>query len=153
MAQVALQVGAAGSVNSENDVRITSGLDPQAVAATLTTEPKSVDMQGYDALSVVLQAGVCTDGEYTITLTDSADDTTFAAVAGLDAAFTVITSAVDEFIEIRRVREFDSAGAALVLRRFVKMLVTESSAGTTGVIMSISFILGNKRSSIGDNVT
>lgn len=150
MAQIALQVDPAGSVNGDvTGVRVVSGLLPQVVAATLTTEPTSIDMQGYDALAIVLHAGVVTDGEYTVTVTDSADDITFVAVDCLASAFAVLTAAADELIQMRRVQEFTAAGAAVTVRRYVKCLVTESSAGTTGVPMSITFIAGSKRSDDG----
>lgn len=154
MTQVALQVAAGGSINKENDVRVVSSLTPQAIAATTTTETTGVDLQGYEAASVVVHAGVCTDGEYDVTILHSDDDgatDAYAAVDCLDSAFATITSAADELIQIRRVREVDAAGDPIVLKRWIKALVTESSAGTTGVIMSVEVVLGGKRSSDGGN--
>lgn len=155
MTQVALQVAAGGAINKENDVRVVSSLTPQAIAATTTTETTGVDLQGYEAASVIVHAGVCTDGEYDVTILHSDDDgvgDAYTAVDCLDSAFTTITSSVDDFVEIRRVREIDAAGDPITLKRWIKALVTESSAGSTGVIMSVEVVLGGKRSSDGGNL-
>jgi hypothetical protein len=151
MAQIALQVGAAGSLNTENDVRAVIAIEPQAVAAPLNGA--GVDLQGYEAASVVLNVGVCTDGEYAVTVEHSDDNgvgDAYAAVTALDAAFTQITTTADQTIEVRRLRTPNSATPGL--KRWVRMVVAEPVGGVTGCVMSAAVILGAKRSSVGDNV-
>ena len=151
MAQVAVQVIAAGSLNTENDVRAVIAIEPQAVAAPLNGA--GVDLQGYEAASAVLNVGVCTDGEYAVTVEHSDDDAVgdpYAAVAALDSAFTQIAAAADQTLEIRRLRAVQSATPGL--KRWIRLVVAEPVAGVTGCVMSAAIILGAKRSSVGDNV-
>jgi hypothetical protein len=149
MTQIALQVAAAGALNAQNDIRVARGFDPAVVAAT--TNGLSVDLQGYESATLVIHAGVCTDGEYTVTIEDSPDNSVWTAHDGLDAAFTVITSTADEAIESRRVGN-DITGTPTKIERYVRCVVTETSAGATGVVFSAAWVLGKKRSSLGDNV-
>jgi hypothetical protein len=144
MAQIALQVGAAGAVNTENDVRVVRALVPSAIAAT--TNGVGVDLLGYEAASVIFHTGAITDGEYTVSIEHSADNAVgdpYTTVAALDSAFTVYDSMNDDTVEIRRLRS-PSTG----LKRWIRVVVTETMAGTTGGIMSSEVVLGAKRSSV-----
>lgn len=152
MTQIAVQVGAAGSINSQNDVRVVVGLEPQAVAAPVNGA--GVDLRGYEGASLTMNVAAVTDGEYAVTIEHSDDDgagDAYAAVTALDAAFTQYSSTLDQLVEIRRVGN-DITGTPTPLKRWVRLVIAEPVAGVTGGIMSGVWVLGKKRSSIGDNV-
>lgn len=64
-----------------------------AAAKTATSTSSAVDLQGYEAAEVVINAGAWTDGTFTPSFLDSTDNSTFNAVAagGLLGSFTVIS--------------------------------------------------------------
>jgi len=148
MAQVSLQVAAAGALNAELQADVESILLPQAVAATLTTEPTGVDLLGCESAIMAVHAGALTDGEYTIALVHSDDDgatDAYAAVtdglwtnAGELSDFAVIDGTTDNMVHYRVVRNTS-------LKRWVNVTVTETSAGATGVVLSIELIKSAQR--------
>jgi len=145
---VSLQVGAAGALNSELQLDVASILLPQAVAATLTTEPTGVDLLGAEGATIAVHAGALTDGEYTIVLEHSDDDGVGDAYApvvaglhtrqGVASDFPVIDGTTDNLVHYRNVHASD-------LKRWINVTVTETSAGATGVVLSIEAILAHQR--------
>lgn len=119
------------------------GLEAKAYAAT--TNGTSVDMKasatlpGSESLVCVVNVGVCTDGKYLVSLTESADDSTFTAVAAADlgiSTLAVINAAADQTVQLV---------GYLGDLRYIKPIVTETSAGSTGVIMSATMVRGHSR--------
>lgn len=126
---------------SKNGAKVTSVRAPAALAATASEIGTGLDTAGYRRLALIAHAGVCTDGEYTITIETSATasgtyepQTTALSEWVSGAAPTVITSAVDDqvFVYDINLDRLDN--------RYIKVTVTESSAGTTGVILGLAWV-------------
>ena len=113
------------------------GLEAKAYAAT--TNGSSVDMAGAEGLALVINAGVCTDGKYVVTLEESADNSTFTAVAAAD--ISVDTSATINAAADQTTQVIGYIGD----KRYVRPVITESSAGTTGVVLSATLVKGYPR--------
>lgn len=127
---------------------VVSVLAPVAVAASNNGESLTrLDTSKYVNLALVVHAGVCTDGEYTISVGTSAVAAggAFAAqtvnlsewVSGV--APTVITSSEDE-----KIWAYD-VNIDRLDNRYIAPVITESSGGTTGVILGLSWVGELKR--------
>lgn len=92
-----------------------------AAALTATTTSSGIDLAGFRAASVVVVAGVATDGTFTPTIEDSDDNVTFAAVSAskLSGSFAAITAAADE-----NVQEVGYLGT----KRYIRVVLTETVA-------------------------
>jgi hypothetical protein len=95
-------------------------------ARTASADGASVDLQGYDAAEVVIATGTITDGTHTIEVQESADDSTFTAVADGDLIGTepAIVAADDD-----KVFEIGYIGT----KRFLRVITTVTGATTGGV--------------------
>lgn len=106
-----------------------------AAARTATTTGTGVDLAGYRSAAVVLHCGVFTDGEFTPTVEESDDDSTYTTVAAgdLSGAFTAVTSSTDDSVQ-----EVGYLGS----KRYIRLLMTESSA-SAGALFSALVVRGN----------
>jgi hypothetical protein len=120
----------------DDGVGASKSIKAQAIAAT--TNGTAVDMKDYESIICVADAGTCTDGKYTVSLQESDDNSTFTAVAAADlkGSFTQINAAADETIEVV---------GYIGDKRYVRAVVTEDSAGATGVVISVSLVRGHPR--------
>jgi hypothetical protein len=127
----------------DNGDGLAIGLEAKAYAAT--TAGTAVDMAasatlpGSEGLVCVINAGVCTDGKYVVTLTESDDNSTFTAVAATDISVdttATINAAADQTVQLI---------GYIGDKRYVKPVITESSAGSTGVILSATMVRGFPR--------
>jgi len=100
-----------------------------AIAATTTSS--EVDLSGNHGAMIIHDVDVCTDGGYTISYTSaSASGGTFAADTDIEThqgSTDEITSSNDDFL---RVDEYVGANS------FLKVVVTESTSGVTGVVLT-----------------
>ncbi len=115
-------------------ISVATTIDP-AAARTATTTGSTVDLSGYRSAAVVLHCGVFTDGEFTPTVEESDDDSSWSTVAAgdLSGAFTAVTASTD--VSIQEVGYLGS-------KRYLRLLMTESSA-STGALFSAVVIRGN----------
>jgi len=118
-------------------VKSVVALKAQATAATDTLQTTALDGATVKRGKLVISTGTCTDGEYTPEIHTSATaGGSYAAQAVANSEYvsgvapTVITAATDETLYV-----YDIDFSALD-NRFVKFNLAETSAGTTGVVIS-----------------
>lgn len=104
------------------------GLVAQAVSADETTG--AIDTQeSPEEILVVINAGTCTDGAYRVKLLqDDSADGSFANAVYTSETFSTTN---DEKIVIASVRNF---------KRYLKVKVEETSAGTTGMVIGVAVL-------------
>ena len=73
-----------------NNIDVAQSLAPATYTAS--TNGSSVDLQGYQAATVVVSAGTITDGTHAIEVQESTDGSTFTAVASSDLQGTEPTA-------------------------------------------------------------
>lgn len=107
---------------------------PAARAAT--ANGTGVDCKDYDGpLTAIAEYGTCTDGNYLFSLEESLDDSTYTAITPIDGSFTTITSSNDESKDVVQFKR---------TKRYVRGVITETSAGATGVVCALQ-IIGRKK--------
>ena len=109
-----------------NSVLVAASLKPQTIAAT--TNGAAVDMADCEGqVFLVVTSATVTDGGYTFTLEEStASGGTYTALA-LTTAIAEIITTNDETVY---------TGRAKRTKRFVRVVCTESTAGTTGGVFA-----------------
>lgn len=109
-----------------------------AANRTATANGVAVDLANYDGCLAVINFGVITDGGWTPKLQESDDNSTFTDVAAADqvGTFTEAGSASDETTQ---------QAAYIGTKRYVRVVVTESSASSTGALFSAALIRTNPR--------
>jgi len=121
----------------QNNINVVQALAPIAVAADNTGS--AIDLAGYKSAVIVWNVGTVTDGTYAIEVQES-DTTTsgdFAAVAAADLIGTEktgVTTTNDEAVYTVGYKGY---------KRYIRYVITETSAGSTGGVMSVSVIKGN----------
>ena len=107
-----------------------------AANRTATTEGTGVDLRGFDSAAVIFNFGVVTDGGWTIGIEESDDDSTYTAVAADDIIGTPV-----EVVDSTDVRTYQLGyrGSA----RYIRAVVTESTASTTGALFSATVVRGD----------
>lgn len=101
-----------------------------AAARTASANGVGVDLAGYEAAMIVVTTGTITDGTHAISLEESADNTTWNAVAASDriGALPTIT-ATDDNKEF----EFSYIGS----KRYIRVVTTVSGATSGGVYAAL----------------
>lgn len=119
----------------KNSVSVAQTLGP--AARTASANGTGVDLAGFDAAVVVVTTGTITDGTHTIEVQDSADNSTFAAVADadLDGTEPAIAAANDD-----TTYEIGYRG----IKRYLRVIVTVAGA-TTGGVYSATVVRGKPR--------
>jgi hypothetical protein len=108
-----------------------------AAARAATANGTGVDCKDLEGpLTAVVEAGVCTDGNYDFTIEESSDDSTYTAITPYKGTFATITSAADELVQTVQFKRS---------KRYVRGVITESSAGSTGVVCAM-LLIGRKKS-------
>lgn len=107
---------------------------PAARAATANST--GVDCKDYDGpLCAIAQHGTCTDGNYLFSLEESSDDSAYTAITPTSGAFITITTSTDESTQVVQFKR---------TKRYVRGVITETSAGTTGVVCSLVVLAREK---------
>lgn len=101
---------------------------PQAIAANVSGT--GVEVRGFEEVEIQAIVGVCTDGDYTLDIEESSDNSNWSnvAAADLDGSGPTIAAANDD--QIFRIGYMGSA-------RYIRVNVVEGTNGTTGVVMSV----------------
>jgi hypothetical protein len=113
----------------------TVSLAPQTIAATTngaSLDIRSLVKQGSRFL-VVVSIGTLTDGGYTPSVQDSADDSSFAALTPFAGSFVEVTTANDPLTQAVSI-------VPVTGRPFLRVVITESTAGVTGGPMAAYII-------------
>jgi hypothetical protein len=104
-----------------------------------TANGTGVDLAGFTKALVLITAGVITDGTHTITLEDSDDNTTFAAVASgfRSGSFTALTSSAGG----SAIQEIGYLGT----KRYIRIVTTVTGSPSTGGIYSALVVKAGAR--------
>lgn len=107
------------------------------VPATYTTTATGtgVDLAGFDAATIYVFQGATTDGTWTATVQDSADNITFGT-ATINGSLATMTSATTTTVQ--------EVGYGMA-KRYVRVLITETGA-TTGGVLSAIVVKGSPKS-------
>jgi hypothetical protein len=115
-----------------NNLKLVVAISPATRASALTTGTV-IDCVGYEAVMIEVNCGVVTDGTTTPALQESADNTTFGAVAAgdLQGAFVALVAGVQKvgYLGSKRYLRLDTAVAAT----------------TTGALYGATAVLGRAR--------
>jgi hypothetical protein len=119
-----------------NNISVVQALAPIAVAADDTGS--AIDLAGYNSAEIVWAVGVVTDGTYAIEIQESATTTSgdFAAVAAADLIGTEKTGVTTTNDNAVYVVGYKGS------KRYIRYVITETSAGSTGGVMSILVLKG-----------
>jgi hypothetical protein len=120
------------------EISVVSSVAP-AAALTATTTGAAVDLAGYRSAAVVVHAGVATDGTFVPTVEESdasGSGFTTVAAADLSGSFADIVAAADE-----NVQEVGYLGS----KRYIRVVLTESVAATSGAFITATVVRGNPR--------
>lgn len=113
----------------------TVSIAPQVVAATTNGASFNVNTltNQNTRILVVVSIGALTDGGYTPSVQDSADDSSFAALAPFDGAFVEVTTANDPLTQVVSI-------VPVTGRPYLRVVITESTAGVAGGSMAALII-------------
>lgn len=104
-------------------------ISPQAVAADLTGT--GVEVRGFEEVGIEINAGVCTDGDYTILVEESDDNSTYTTVAAGDIDGTGPTIAAANDDQIFKLGYMGNS-------RYIRTSVVEGTDGSTGVVIAVT---------------
>lgn len=124
------------AVRSDLDARLTynSSINPQAIASNTTVNGASSDLTAVAPgcrVYVTASVGSRTDGTYTFTVQDSADNSSFADASVYSGSLAAISAA-----NTNRTASFVPA----VGRPYVRVKVTSTSVTTGGVVAANIFL-------------
>lgn len=117
---------------------LTVGQSLKPAARTASANGTGVDLAGFDAAMVVIDAGAWTDGSHTFEVQESDDNSSFTAVASadLDGTEPVVDGAPDD----DQIYVIGYHG----IKRYLRVATTVSGT-TTGAVYSASIVRGNGR--------
>jgi len=120
------------TVDLYNNLNVVATLAPAARTAAGTGT--AVDLQGYEGALIQAVVGTITDGTHTLTVEESADGTTWTAVAAanLQGSFANLASNVNQKV------------GYLGTKRYIRVNATVSGA-TTGGVYAVAVVRGNPR--------
>jgi len=119
----------------EQNTNMAMALSVVPATYTTTATGTGVDLAGFDAATIYVFQGATTDGTWTATVQDSADNQTFGT-ATLNGTLATMTSATTTTVQ-----EVGYAGS----KRYVRVLITVANA-TTGGVLSATVIKGSPKS-------
>lgn len=113
---------------------VSQAIAPRAITATITGT--AVDLANCNDCLIAVLPGVWTDGTHTPSLTDSDDNTTYAAVAAADlvGAFAAITATGTA---VQKVSYIGS-------KRYIKPVWTVAT-GTTGMLAAVEVLTKTRK--------
>ena len=119
----------------KNNCVVEYSIKPAAIAAT--TVGSAVDCNNCEGpMALIIPAGTVTDGEYTPSITESeTSGGTYTAVTPHIGTFAAITTANDETTYVFGFKR---------TKRYVKVTLTETSAGSTGIVAA-AILVGQKK--------
>jgi hypothetical protein len=108
------------------------------LARTASANGSGVDLLGYDGAMIVVDAGTVTDGTHTVSLEESADNSTFTAVAAgnLEGTLPALITTNDDQIHTAEYRG---------TKRYVRGVITVTGSPSTGAVVGIAVIRGNPK--------
>lgn len=120
------------TVDLYNNLSAVTTLAPAARTAAATGN--AVDLQGYEGALIQAIVGTITDGTHTLTVEESADATTWAAVAAanLQGSFATLASGVNQKV------------GYLGTKRYIRVNAGVTGA-TTGGVYSVVVVRSNPR--------
>lgn len=125
-----------------NNVKVTQVEIPAVKTATATSD--TIDMQGYDSLAVIFNVGNSADTlsgsvYWTLSLTESDDDSSYTAVAASDLHNEEATTVIDAPAEDSLAVKFGYKGN----KRYVRAVATATGSHSSGTPIGIVAVQGN----------
>ncbi len=123
------------------NIQVSAHLNP--VVATTTKTSTAIDLQGYNAATVVVSLGVSGDTlsgsvYWTLKLQHSTDDSSYEDVTSADVLGGVVSVVVDSASEDETVYRFGYAGK----RRYLKAVATPTGTHSNGTPMAMIALRG-----------
>ena len=104
-------------------------IDPQTISSDTTTNGVGVDVRDFDGAMVLFQSNdAVTDGDFALTIEESDDDITYAAVA---AAETIGTLA-----DFTSSNEGSQQVGYIGNKRYIRPVITSTSTSCGGIMMA-----------------
>lgn len=119
-------------LDMKNDIDMAVGIAP-AAARTTTTTGTGVDLAAYGAATVFFQPATITDYIHTPSVDESADNSSWTAVAAGDLIGTLAVLASNT---IQRVGYNGT-------KRYIRAVITVSSTGSTGGVYAAQIVRGH----------
>ncbi len=124
-----------------HNIAVSQVIDP--ATATTTQTSSTIDLQGYDSLSVVFSIGASGDTlsgsvYWTLKLQDSDDDSSYSDVAAAGVLNTAATVTIDDPTEDDTAYTIGYSGG----KRYVKAVATPTGTHTNGTPMAIIALRG-----------
>lgn len=116
-----------------NNIRAGTVISPRVVASNALIRGYFVDMQGFESLEFILEAGALSDGVYTPSLTEGDDPAVMTPVAAGDLLGSIAAATLAAASDSNRVKRLGYRGT----RRWVQLSLTPSgvhAGGQVGVI-------------------
>ena len=112
-----------------NNIAVEESIAP--AAQTANVNGTGIDLRGYNAVAVIVDAGTITDGTHAISLEESDDDSTYTAVAASDlqGSFSNVASNTPQKV------------GYIGTKRYIRAVATVSGA-TTGGVYGVAVIKG-----------
>ncbi|MCD6035234.1 MAG: hypothetical protein K0R63_975 [Rickettsiales bacterium] len=125
-----------------HNLKITQLSKPAVATGNVTSD--SIDMQGYQSLSVLFDVGQSGDTlsgslKWTLTAEESDNDSDFTAVGASDLHNGVASVVIDEAAEDETVVTFGYKGA----KRYIRAVATKTGTHTNGTPIGIVAVQGH----------
>lgn len=127
------------SIDLKSKIKQVNAFNIQAISTDATTAGNEIDLAGFESCTLILQAGVLTDGDYTLLVQDS--DTSGSGFADVVDDFLIGTEAdtqVDASNEITRIGYVGK-------KRYLQVSVVSANTTSGGTVGAVA-ILGSPHS-------
>lgn len=123
-----------------HDIKPMQVVPPAAIKTTqAASNTNSVDTQGYESVTFVIETGAYTDGTFTFALYESSDNTTFTAVAAGDIIGGANPAAISSNASQNSAIWVGYKGG----QRYVALAETVTGSPATGMIYGVTALLGH----------
>lgn len=113
---------------------------PQAVTSTKTST--TIDLAGYESVTILIDVGTWTDGTHTFSIQDSDDDSSYTATAAADLVGTL--PVVNGTTKHRQIYEIGYVPKAAE-HRYLQVVNTVTASPSTGLVYGVVAVRGRPR--------
>ena len=130
------------NIDLKNDVKQLVAFDIQAITTDTTTVGNELDMLGFESLTLIFQAGVVTDGDYTLLVQDS--DISGSGFVDVVDDFLIGTEAATQLTATNGITRIGYVGK----KRFVKVSVVSVNTTAGSAAIGCAALQGSPRHSV-----